>query len=166
MTTRWFVLVESNTTGSGRLFCDRARTLGLVPVVLARDPDRYPYLGQDAIESRVVDTSDPGALMAACAHLGGRIAGVTSSSEYFIATAARLARSWELPHQDPAAITCCRDKYAQRERLLQAAAAAGLRGCGQRRQSRCRGDQDRPSCGGQAGIRLRFCRGETLPKPG
>ena len=120
MTSGWFVLVESNTTGSGRLFCERARKLGLVPVMLARDPSRYPYLRQDAIDSRPADTADPDALLAACAKLGGRIAGVTSSSEYFIGIAAQVARSLGLPHPDPAAIACCRDKQAQRARFRRA----------------------------------------------
>ncbi|MGO8960322.1 MAG: ATP-grasp domain-containing protein [Streptosporangiaceae bacterium] len=120
MTTGWFVLVESNTTGSGRLFCDRARKLGLVPVMLARDPGRYRYVRQDAIDCQVADTADPDALLAACARLGGPVAGVTSSSEYFIGIAAQVAGSLGLPHPDTAAIACCRDKHAQRARLRQA----------------------------------------------
>jgi biotin carboxylase len=120
MTAGWFVLVESNTTGSGRLFCQRAGQLGLEPVMLARDPGRYPYLTQDAVEYRCADTADLTALQAACSALGGRIAGVTSSSEYFIGIAAELAGSLGLPHPDPAAISCCRDKHAQRIRLRQA----------------------------------------------
>ena len=67
----WFVLVESNTTGSGRLFCARAREFGLTPVVLARDPQRYPYLATDRIDTRVVDTTDPAAVRAAVAALPG-----------------------------------------------------------------------------------------------
>ena len=119
MTERWFVLVESNTTGSGRLFCDRARALGLVPVMLARNPDRYPYVRQDEIASRVVDTTDVQALLTACAGLGGQVAGAVSSSEYFIERAARVAQALGLPHPDPGAIACCRDKHAQRARLRQ-----------------------------------------------
>ena len=47
MTGGWLALVESNTTGSGRLFCSCARRLGLRPVLIARDPDRYPYVRAD-----------------------------------------------------------------------------------------------------------------------
>lgn len=116
----WFVLVESNTTGSGRLFCAGARRLGLRPVVLARDPARYPYLDADGIDTRQVDTADLEALLSACARLGGEVAGVTSSSEYFIATASELARRLGRPHADPAAVRACRDKAAQRARLRDA----------------------------------------------
>jgi S-sulfo-L-cysteine synthase (3-phospho-L-serine-dependent) len=120
MTGGWFVLVESNTTGSGRLFCAAARELGLRPVVLARDPHRYPYLAGDGIESRVLDTGSADAVLAACAELAGPVAGVTSSSEYFIATASEAARALGLPHPDPAAVRACRDKASQR-RILRAA---------------------------------------------
>jgi biotin carboxylase len=120
MTEGWFVLVESNTTGSGRLFCAAARELGLRPVVLARDPHRYPYLAEDRIEYRVLDTASSDAVLAACAELAGPVAAVTSSSEYFIVTASEAARALGLPHADPAAVRACRDKASQR-RILRAA---------------------------------------------
>jgi biotin carboxylase len=121
MTGGWFVLVESNTTGSGRLFCASARRLGLRPVLFARDPQRYPYVRADGIDSQVVDTGVPAAVLAACAGLTGPIAGVASSSEYFIATAGEVAAALSLPHPDPAAVRACRDKNTQR---------AGLRAAG------------------------------------
>ncbi len=123
MTGPWLVLVESNTTGSGRLFCSCARQLGLRPVLLARDPARYPYLAADGIEHRVTDTGSAAALLAACRDLDGPIAGVTSSSEYFIAAAAEAARVLRRPHPSPEAVRACRDKHAQRVRL----SAAGVR---------------------------------------
>ncbi|MCI0687687.1 MAG: ATP-grasp domain-containing protein [Sporichthyaceae bacterium] len=120
MTGEWLVLVESNTTGSGRLFCAAARRLGLQPVLLARDPGRYGYVAADRIDARVVDTSSPDAVRAACADLPGRIAGVTSSSEYYIGTAAEVAGALGRPHPDPDAIRSCRNKHSQRIRLQQA----------------------------------------------
>jgi len=120
MTHEWFVLVESNTTGTGRLFCACARRMGLRPVLFARDPARYPYVAADAIDSRVVDTTDASAVLAACAELGGRVVGVASSSEYFVATAGEVARALGLPHPDPDAVRACRDKHAQRVRLRDA----------------------------------------------
>ena len=113
----FLVLVESNTTGTGRLFCARARELGLRPVVFARDPGRYPYVEADAIENRRVDTTSTAAVLDACGSLPGPVAGVTSSSEYFIATASEAARALGLAHPDPDAVRICRDKHAQRRRL-------------------------------------------------
>ncbi|MEU9703558.1 ATP-grasp domain-containing protein [Streptomyces sp. NPDC047981] len=124
MTPAWFALVESNTTGSGRQFCRAARDRGLRPVVLANRPERYPYLAADRVEHRVLDTGAPEAVLAACRELAadGGLAGVTSSSEYFIAPAARTARHLGLAAPDPAALARCRDKARQRETL----AAAGV----------------------------------------
>ncbi|MGD0606397.1 MAG: ATP-grasp domain-containing protein [Streptosporangiaceae bacterium] len=124
MTGPWLVLVESNTTGSGRLFCSCARQLGLRPVLLARDPARYPYVAADDIDFLVTDTGTDAAVLAACRELGGQVAGVTSSSEYFIATAAQAARALGRPHPAPEAVRACRDKHAQRVAL----SAAGVAG--------------------------------------
>lgn len=118
------VLVESNTTGSGRLFCASARLMGLRPVLLARDPGRYPYVAAGGIESQVVDTYSVDAVSHACSGLDGRVAGVTSSSEYFIVTASEVAASHDLPHPDPQAVRRCRDKGTQRAALV----AAGVPG--------------------------------------
>ena len=124
MSATWFVLVESNTTGTGRLFCARARDLGLRPVLLTRDPGRYPYVEQDGVDHVVVDTTDPDAVLAACTALDGPVAGVASSSEYYVATAGAAARALGLPHPDPDAVLACRDKHTQRARLR----AAGVPG--------------------------------------
>jgi S-sulfo-L-cysteine synthase (3-phospho-L-serine-dependent) len=117
MSGEWFVLVESNTTGSGRLFGASARRLGLRPVMLAKDPARYPYVAVDEIEAQVVDTTDAAAILRVCAALGDPVAGVTSSSEYSIGIASEVARALDRPHPDPDAIRACRDKYQQRVRL-------------------------------------------------
>ena len=47
MRQRCLVLVESNTSGSGRLFARTALRLGLTPVLLAADPALYGYAQQD-----------------------------------------------------------------------------------------------------------------------
>ena len=113
-------LIESNTTGTGRLFAAAARNLGHEPVLLCADPARYPYAAEDNVTVQVLDTSDEDAVYGACKALD--CVGVTSSSEYFIATAAAIARALRLPAADPDAIARCRDKAAQREAL----AAAGV----------------------------------------
>ena len=119
-----FALVESNTTGSGRQFCAAARDAGLRPVVLTAAPERYPYLTADAVDHLPVDTGDTGAVLRACRALAAAegLAGVASSSEYFVAAAAEAAAALGLPAADPQALTRCRHKDRQRAVL----AAAGL----------------------------------------
>ncbi|WP_410594815.1 ATP-grasp domain-containing protein [Amycolatopsis sp. lyj-23] len=116
---RWFVLVESNTTGSGRRFCAVARRRGLRPVVLAADPGRYPYLAEDGVDHLTLDTGDQDAVDAACDRFArDGVAGVTSSSEYFIAAAAAAAARLGLPGPSAAAIRECRAKDRQRALLV------------------------------------------------
>jgi biotin carboxylase len=119
-----FVLVESNTTGTGPRFAAAAANLGLRPVLLTSDPARYPWVEQNDVATETVDTQDRDALLAACRRLAGGecVAGIWSSSEYFIATAADLARELGLPGPDPEAVASCRDKGIQRALL----AAAGV----------------------------------------
>ncbi|WP_415830187.1 ATP-grasp domain-containing protein [Kibdelosporangium persicum] len=86
------------------------------PVVLTADPSRYPYLKHDSIDVRVVSTSEHDEVLAACELLSESdgLAGVTSSSEYFIGTATAVASAMGLPAGDAAAITRCRSKHHQR----------------------------------------------------
>lgn len=120
MTTPVVVLVESNTTGTGRLFCRAVRRLGLRPVLMARDPGRYRYVAEDGIDSVVADTAGAAGVLAGCKTLGAPVAGVTSSSEYYVAVAAETAATLGLPHPDPDAVRACRDKHRQRLRLAAA----------------------------------------------
>jgi biotin carboxylase len=118
------VLVESNTTGTGRLFAERARDLGLVPHLLSADATRYPYVADLAIPAHRCRTDSPAAVLARCRELGRthRIAGVMSSSDYFIATAATVARVLGRPGEDPDVLVAARDKSVQRRRF----AACGI----------------------------------------
>ncbi|MEV4943153.1 ATP-grasp domain-containing protein [Streptomyces zaomyceticus] len=119
-TGAWFAFLESNTTGTGREFCAAARARGLRPVLLTRDPGRYPYVVEDGIDTQVLDSADPVAVLDRCAELAdgeAGLAGIASSSEYFVAAAARVAAKLGLPAADGDAVARCRDKERQRELL-------------------------------------------------
>src|SRR5258708_30928548 len=123
MTQPWLVFIESNTSGTGRLFARRAVELGYRPMLLAADLNRYQYASEDGIESLQVDTQDQQAMLRVCRHLthDSAIGGVTSSSEYFIEAAAELAQELNLPGPAPDSIRICRDKWLQRLHLSDAA---------------------------------------------
>ncbi|MCK6451059.1 MAG: ATP-grasp domain-containing protein [Alphaproteobacteria bacterium] len=116
---RAFVFIESNTTGTGRLFVEAARGLGLRPVLFTADPARYRFVGACGVETVVADTGDAAALPARVREFasGTPVAGVWSSSEYYVGRAALVAASLGLPGPDAAAIEACRNKAAQRARL-------------------------------------------------
>ncbi|OKK07502.1 biotin carboxylase [Streptomyces sp. CB02488] len=119
MSERLLLLVESNTTGTGRLFARRAAELGVVPVLLCADPGRYPYAAEDRLRTVTVDTSDEDALWAAVRTLedGATVAGVLTSSEYYVPAAAALAYRLGLPGPSAEAVRACRDKAEQRRAL-------------------------------------------------
>lgn len=119
MSERLLLLVESNTTGTGRLFARRAAELGVVPVLLCADPGRYPYAAEDRLRTVTVDTSDEDALWAAVRALedGATVAGVLTSSEYYVPAAAALAYRLGLPGPSAEAVRACRDKAEQRRAL-------------------------------------------------
>jgi biotin carboxylase len=112
----FFALVESNTTGTGRLLVAAARARGLRPVLLSTRPDRYPWVESDRVEMAWADTSDPDAVTLVCARLARRapLAGITTSSEYFVGTAARAAARLGLPGPEAGNVEQCRDKRSQR----------------------------------------------------
>jgi argininosuccinate lyase len=114
---RYLLLIESNTTGTGRLFAQTAMRLGLRPLLLAAEPGRYGYAANDGIEVMRVDTADYRALETAVSRFaaGHPVAGVCSSSEYWIEASARLALRLALPGADPESIALCRNKRRQRD---------------------------------------------------
>jgi biotin carboxylase len=116
-------LVESNTTGTGRMFAAAARERGLRPVLLGRRPERYPWLAEGDVDVARVDTTDAAAVAtgARAAADGDGLAGLVTSSEYFVAVTARAAARLGLPGADPFAVERCRDKRRQRAALAGAA---------------------------------------------
>ncbi|HVG44231.1 MAG TPA: hypothetical protein VM890_05850, partial [Longimicrobium sp.] len=123
---RALLFVESNTSGTGRLFVLAARELGLHPVLVTARPEKYAFLsGEGAPEVVAVPAIDEDALHRLVADRfggGAGVAGITSSSEYFVATAAALAARFGLPGPHAAAARAARDKSVPRRVL----AAAGV----------------------------------------
>jgi argininosuccinate lyase len=116
------LFVESNTSGTGRLFVLRTREQGAHPVLLASNPDRYDFVSKEGVEAVSVDTGCDDALLQAVQTLAlrGPVAGVFSSSEYFIGAAGKLAQRLGLPGPCADAIQSCRHKRQQRLQLKDA----------------------------------------------
>jgi len=118
------LFLESNTSGTGPLFCRRARARGVQPVLLASTRSRYRFAAEDDVAVMELDTSDPDRVRSVVAELQGRgeLFGITTSSEYFIAATARLAAEFGYAGPPPEAVELCRNKARLTERL----AAAGV----------------------------------------
>ncbi|MFP5265164.1 MAG: ATP-grasp domain-containing protein [Blastocatellia bacterium] len=122
MRSPWLAFIESNTSGTGRLFARMAAREGFRPVLLAEDSARYRYADEDGLTVIRVNTQDVQDTLAACQRLArdGGLAGVTSSSEYFIEMAGEIAARLNLFGPPPEAVRMCRDKLSQRIRLQRA----------------------------------------------
>jgi biotin carboxylase len=117
--TALLAFVESNTTGSGMLALIKARAMGFEPVLLSNDPRRYRGLESTRAEVAVCDTNSLQAVAVALeGKVGGaELAGITTTSEFYLETAARLAARLRLPSNPAEAIATCRDKARTREAL-------------------------------------------------
>lgn len=124
MKKKALVLIEGNTTGTGRLYVAAAQRLGFWPITLAADPGAYDYLAAAGSEAHAVDTADLSRLVEFCGHLSSefKIAGITGAREAVYATVGRLCRRFSLPGPEPLSIERCCDKLAQRRCL----AASGI----------------------------------------
>ncbi|WP_329791306.1 3-deoxy-7-phosphoheptulonate synthase [Lentzea sp. DG1S-22] len=117
-----FVFVEANTTGTGMRALGVARELGYRAVLVTNQPERYHGLADTGATVVTCDTNDEDALALAVARVSGRdpVAAVTTTSEFYLATAARLAARLGLPAADADAVERCRDKAALRSALADA----------------------------------------------
>ncbi|MFD2122941.1 ATP-grasp domain-containing protein [Streptomyces cirratus] len=122
---RHLLFVESNTTGTGMLALDLARDLNCVPVLLTGDPDRYRGLEATGAEVVRCDTNSVPALRTAIQERFRReeIAGITTTSDFYVPAVAGLSRWLGLPGNPQEAMAVCRDKSALRGTLR----AAGVR---------------------------------------
>lgn len=115
------LFIESNTSGTGRLFVHAAREMGFRPVLITAKPEKYAFLAQEGAPEviRVLRTDEETLHGLIVRRFGGRVdvAGITSSSEYFIATAAALSARFGLPGPDAASVRAARDKSHQRQVL-------------------------------------------------
>ena len=113
------VFVESNTSGTGRLFVRVAGENGYDPVMLVDKAERYPFLKEDSVPFRRCNTNSRAEIAAILQSLQreSALAGIFSSSEYFLETAALFAEQYRLPGPNPKALQTCRNKYNQRRAL-------------------------------------------------
>lgn len=104
-----FVFIESNTTGTGELLVRKALQRGLTPYFLTANRGKYPFLDAIRVVTISLDTSDADRIHRFVSSLDG-VAGVMSSSEYFIEVASEVARRLGLPTANTEATRVCRDK--------------------------------------------------------
>jgi S-sulfo-L-cysteine synthase (3-phospho-L-serine-dependent) len=119
--SKLLLFVESNTTGTGMIALARAAALGYQPVLLTSNPGRYQGLDTRLTTIVRCDTNSPEPLRRAVSRLSDRtIAGVTTTSEYYVAATAELAESLGLPGNPPQVVKAARNKAAVRRAMERA----------------------------------------------
>lgn len=103
------VFIESNTTGTGKLFLQIAKNKGLQPIFFTKDSDKYSFLVEELIQPIILDTDSIEELHQNLKKIDNLIA-IFSTSEYYIESAYKLARKFGLPACDPEIISTCRNK--------------------------------------------------------
>lgn len=119
------IFIESNSSGSGADFIRRARQLGLLPVFVTAEPERYAFLqGDPDLDVRTCDTSSEAAVTAVVDDVAAAmsIELLTTSSDLYLYMAALQAKRLGLAGPNPNAIARCRDKACQ----VSALRAAGV----------------------------------------
>ncbi|MEU3902794.1 pyridoxal-phosphate dependent enzyme [Streptomyces goshikiensis] len=116
---RTLLFVESNTTGTGMAALRLARELDFTPVLLTGEPGRYTGLDDTGAEVVVCDTNSLPALREAVQtrFRAQEIAGITTTSDFYVPTVAELATWLGAPGNPAEAMRTCRDKAKLRETL-------------------------------------------------
>ncbi len=118
----YLLIIESNTTGTGLLALQQAQTLGLSPIFLTQNPQRYPGLEKIDCPTLICNTNSLEALMETITLHFSReqIRGMFTTSEFYLETVAYLADIYQLPGNSPQAIRVCRHKGKTRQYLKKA----------------------------------------------
>lgn len=113
------LFVEANTSGTGMLALHTARRLGLTPVLLTNKPERYAGLAETDCEVLRCDTGSLPALRTTIKDRFRRdeLAGLTTTSDFYVTTVADLADWLGLPRNPVDAMRTCRNKALLRGRL-------------------------------------------------
>nr|WP_205862708.1 pyridoxal-phosphate dependent enzyme [Planosporangium thailandense] len=121
---RHLLFVEANTSGTGMLALSATARLDLRPVLLTGAPERYPDLSATGAEVLRCDSNAVPALWAAIQERFRReeIAGITTTSDFYVPVVAELAARLGLPGNPTHAVQTCRNKATLRSTL----AAAGI----------------------------------------
>lgn len=104
------VFIESNTTGSGHLFLKKAIEKRLQVIFITQTPHKYPFLLTELIHPLILDTHNVKEIITYLTAIKKNLSCILSTSEYFIEVAAEVAKHFNLPCPNIAAVKLCRNK--------------------------------------------------------
>lgn len=112
------LFVEGNTTGTGILALEKAKKLGYEPVFLTQEASRYDGLPEAKCRVHVTDTDSIHELKRCVSQEKAEaVAGILTTSDYYLEISAKLVQELGLTGNSPQAIHLCRNKALYREKL-------------------------------------------------
>lgn len=114
------VFVESNTTGTGEIFINYCKIMGFQPVLLTNDISRYSNFFKKNVTVIEASTNKIDEVIEICKNLNYKnsgLVGITSSSQYYIYSAAVVANFLDLPGPNPLSIKTALNKYILKKKL-------------------------------------------------
>lgn len=111
-----FAFIESNTTGTGRLFIEEVINLGYEVLFLSKNPEKYPFLEQELIHPVLLDTENFPIIFNYLKNFQN-LRAVFSSSDFFTEIASKLSKDLGLISNNIEAIQTCRNKFKLYEKL-------------------------------------------------
>ncbi|WP_040951487.1 ATP-grasp domain-containing protein [Gorillibacterium massiliense] len=113
------LFLESNSTGTGMKAIRTASEWGFLPVLLTNDPLRYRDLDIQICEVVTCDTNDYETVshIVEARHDAGELAGLLTTSDFYLEPVAQLAAQFGFPGSSPGAIRACRNKWLTRQKL-------------------------------------------------
>jgi S-sulfo-L-cysteine synthase (3-phospho-L-serine-dependent) len=119
--SRHFLLVESNTTGTGEITVRALLRAGHRVTFLTRSPAKYRFLAGDrpGLRVQVLETNDVALVTEAVRALRRRqpVDVLLTFSDFYVVIVAEVAAACGLPYLDPAVARTCRNKHAVRQAL-------------------------------------------------
>jgi cysteine synthase A len=117
-----YILVESNTTGTGAIMVERLLSRGDAVTFLTRTPGKYPFLlnsKASRLQVREVNTNCFASTLKAIREIQRQwpVHAIATSSEFYVPTVSQLAAALALPGLDPVAAQACRHKPTTRRKL-------------------------------------------------
>lgn len=112
------LFVESNTTGTGMLALQNAKKLGYEPLFLTKSVERYEGLPEVECSVKVINTNSIKGLKDFIADINiENIGGITTTSDYYLETVAKLNQEFGFLGNSYESIKTCRNKGSFRKSL-------------------------------------------------
>ncbi|QHI35439.1 Argininosuccinate lyase [Kordia antarctica] len=112
------LLIESNTSGTGVIFANLAHQENLKVILITQGITNYNF--DSHVEKQISESFEFDELFKVISELGKKytLVGITSTSDYYIELAGKLAQKYNLPHPNVNTIQQCRNKFDFRSLLL------------------------------------------------